>query len=74
MLQNDCLGLTMATPDLVPVRRALISVSDKSGLVDLARDLVRHTMEFSDGHLHLDDTPGLGVTLDDDVLARYRVD
>ena len=40
----------------------------------LARDLARHTMEFSDGHLHLDDTPGLGVTLDDDVLAQYRVD
>ena len=25
------------SPDLVPVRRALISVSDKTGLVDLAR-------------------------------------
>ena len=40
----------------------------------LARDLARHTMEFRDGYLHLDDTPGLGVTLDDDVIAQYRVD
>jgi len=40
----------------------------------LARDLARHTMEFRGGELHLDDTPGLGVTLDDAVIARYRVD
>ena len=39
-----------------------------------ARDLTRHTMEFRDGHLHLDDTPGLGVTLDDDVIAQYRLE
>lgn len=40
----------------------------------LARDLARHTMDFRGGHLHLDDTPGLGVTLDEDVISRYRVD
>lgn len=39
----------------------------------LARQLVRHTMAFRDGQLHLDDTPGLGVDLDADVVARYRV-
>jgi len=39
----------------------------------LARDLVHHTMDFRDGHLHLDDTPGLGVTLNDDVIRQYRV-
>ncbi|MBT3345202.1 MAG: mandelate racemase/muconate lactonizing enzyme family protein [Gemmatimonadetes bacterium] len=39
----------------------------------LARDLVRHTMDFRDGHLHLDDTPGLGVDLVDEVVDRYRV-
>ena len=36
----------MATIDLVRVRRALISVSDKTGLVDLARDLVDHGVEI----------------------------
>ncbi|MEE2658629.1 MAG: mandelate racemase/muconate lactonizing enzyme family protein [Candidatus Latescibacterota bacterium] len=39
----------------------------------LARDLVHHTMEFRNGALVLDDTPGLGVALDPDVVARYRV-
>ncbi|MEE3263127.1 MAG: mandelate racemase/muconate lactonizing enzyme family protein [Candidatus Latescibacterota bacterium] len=39
----------------------------------LARDLVRHTMDFREGQLHLDDTPGLGVELVDDIVARYRV-
>ncbi|MEM8572450.1 MAG: bifunctional phosphoribosylaminoimidazolecarboxamide formyltransferase/IMP cyclohydrolase [Pseudomonadota bacterium] len=32
--------------DLVKVRRALLSVSDKSGLTDLARDLLRHGIEL----------------------------
>jgi L-alanine-DL-glutamate epimerase-like enolase superfamily enzyme len=40
----------------------------------LARDLAQHTMDYRDGHLYLDDTPGLGVTLDEDVINRYRVD
>ncbi len=32
--------------DLVPVRRALISLSDKSGLAELARGLARHGVEI----------------------------
>ncbi|MEM9430567.1 MAG: bifunctional phosphoribosylaminoimidazolecarboxamide formyltransferase/IMP cyclohydrolase [Pseudomonadota bacterium] len=32
--------------DLVPIRRALLSVSDKSGLVDLARALAEHGAEL----------------------------
>jgi len=36
----------MSTPDLVPVRRALISVSDKSGLTDLARRLAAANVEI----------------------------
>jgi len=32
--------------DLVPVRRALISVSDKTGLADLAKALARHHVEI----------------------------
>ena len=33
-------------PDIVPIRRALLSVSDKRGLVDLARDLVGRGVEL----------------------------
>ncbi len=32
--------------DLVPVRRALISLSDKSGLAQLAAGLARHGVEI----------------------------
>ena len=33
-------------PDLVQVRRALLSVSDKTGLVDFARDLAELGVEL----------------------------
>jgi len=36
----------MTTVDLVPLRRALISVSDKSGLIDLARQLAARDVEI----------------------------
>ena len=39
----------------------------------LARELVRHTMSFRDGLLHLTDAPGLGVELDPAVVERYRI-
>ena len=33
-------------PDRAPLRRALLSVFDKTGLVDLARALARHGVEL----------------------------
>ncbi len=36
----------MSQPDLVPIRRALISVSDKTGLVDLGRALAARDVEI----------------------------
>ena len=36
----------MSVPDLVPIRRALLSVSDKSGLLELARALVSRNVEI----------------------------
>lgn len=39
----------------------------------LAQQLARPSMHFAGGMLKLDDTPGLGVELDPDTLARYRV-
>jgi len=39
----------------------------------LAKDLVRHTMGFKDGALHLSDAPGLGISLDEKTVAKYRV-
>lgn len=34
------------TTDLRPIRRSLISVSDKTGIVDFARELTRHNVEI----------------------------
>lgn len=39
----------------------------------LARDLVRHTLRFEEGELQLTDAPGLGVELDEEVVAKYQV-
>jgi len=39
----------------------------------LARDLARHTMVLERGTLRLSDEPGLGVELDEGVVAKYRV-
>src|SRR5690348_16333312 len=36
----------MSTPQLVPVRRALLSVSDKTGLIDLGRRLAAKGVEL----------------------------
>ena len=39
----------------------------------LARDLVDCAMNFEDGLLHLHDVPGLGVELNEEIVAKYRV-
>ena len=39
----------------------------------LAQDLVKHSMSFRDGELHLTDAPGLGVELDVQVVELYCV-
>jgi L-alanine-DL-glutamate epimerase-like enolase superfamily enzyme len=39
----------------------------------LAQKLVKHEMKFQDGSLSLTEEPGLGVDLDEDVVAEFRV-
>lgn len=39
----------------------------------LAQNLAHHGMQFKDGLLHLSDTPGLGVELDEAVVAQFRI-
>jgi len=39
----------------------------------LAQNLARHEMVFQDGELHLSDSPGLGVSLNEDVVNQYRI-
>jgi L-rhamnonate dehydratase len=40
----------------------------------LRRDLVRTDVRVADGTAQIPQTPGLGVELDDEVVARYRTD
>ncbi|MGE4427122.1 MAG: bifunctional phosphoribosylaminoimidazolecarboxamide formyltransferase/IMP cyclohydrolase [Solirubrobacteraceae bacterium] len=63
--------LDVPTPDRVPVRRALLSVSDKSGLVDLARALVDSGTELvsTGGTLKALDEAGLPVIGVEDVTG-----
>lgn len=39
----------------------------------LSTNLVRHTMRFEDGRLHLGNAAGLGVELNEDMLAQFAV-
>jgi len=40
----------------------------------LRRDLVEEDLTAEDGHVEIPDRPGLGITLDRDVLEEYRVE
>lgn len=57
--------------DIRPIRRALISVSDKSGLRDFARGLVKHGTEIlsTGGTARMLEIEGLPVTLVEDVTG-----
>ncbi|MFC4812168.1 mandelate racemase/muconate lactonizing enzyme family protein [Paenibacillus sp. GCM10023250] len=39
----------------------------------LARDLVSEPIAFKDGYVHVPERPGLGITVDEAVIAKYRV-
>jgi L-rhamnonate dehydratase len=39
----------------------------------LARDLVKEPILFKDGYVHVPDRPGLGITVDEAVVEKYRV-
>lgn len=48
--------------------------SDVAGYLYQGDDLIVEQLEIRDGYYHVSDRPGLGVTLDQDALARYRID
>src|SRR5690606_16313894 len=39
----------------------------------LVDDLLAEPLDWRDGHLHVSDAPGLGMTIREDVVAQYRV-
>lgn len=48
--------------------------SDVAGFLYQGDDLILEQLEIADGYFHVNDRPGLGVTLDEDALDRYRTD
>lgn len=48
--------------------------SDVAGFMYQSDDLIMEELEIRDGYYHVSDRPGLGVTLDEEALERYRID
>lgn len=48
--------------------------SDVAGYLYQGDDLILEQLEIRDGFYHVNDRPGLGVSLDETALARYRLD
>ncbi|MGN6674946.1 MAG: enolase C-terminal domain-like protein [Thermomicrobiales bacterium] len=47
--------------------------SDICGETLRVNDLIREPLAFADGHVAVPHGPGLGVELDEDAVAQYRV-
>ena len=54
-----------------PVMEGVFAVGVSGALAD---DIVENPMRPIDGEISVPDGPGLGVTLDEDKVARYRVE
>lgn len=48
--------------------------AELSNFLDMSDDLLTEPLEIKDGHMHLRQGPGLGVTVEEGKLARYRRD
>ena len=46
---------------------------DILGPLAYEHDLLRQSLDYRDGTVAVPDKPGLGVEIDEDMLARYRV-
>jgi muconate cycloisomerase len=63
---------TMAEIMLAATSKNVIDGLECVGPLKTSDDIVTHKLDISSGSLPLPDGPGLGVTLDDHKLARYR--
>jgi L-rhamnonate dehydratase len=65
--------LTAASLHLNAFQRRAIFVEFNTSQGPLSRDIVRNPLKLEDGHLCVPEGPGLGVEIDDEVIARYRI-
>jgi len=70
---NDLGILEHAYLHAAAAARNCVLASDLVGSWTREDDLIKEPLEFVDGYARVPDRPGLGCTIDDDALERYRV-
>ena len=65
---------TLAEAAVTAVSAAVIDGCEAVGPLKMAADVVADPVRLDSGTLRLSDRPGLGVTIDPDLVARYRID
>jgi len=65
---------TLAESAVAAVSAAVIDGCEAVGPLKMAADVVADPVRLDSGTLRLPDGPGLGVTIDRDLVARYRID
>ncbi len=68
-------GLTLSTlaeATLAATSHAVLAGCEAVGPLKMSADVVDHPVDLSHGALKLPDAPGLGATVDEHALARYR--
>jgi muconate cycloisomerase len=75
-LGSQCeLGIgTAAMAHLAVCMPNLAYESDVTGHLRYPQDVIAERLDYADGAIRPPDGPGLGVTLDEDALARFRLD
>ena len=73
VLHNQPLGIASAAQIHIGAARAAVlgHAMELFGHVMLEDDLILQTLDYSGGSVRVPDGPGLGVTLDEEALARY---
>jgi L-alanine-DL-glutamate epimerase-like enolase superfamily enzyme len=76
LIGSQCeLGIgTAAMAHLAVAMPSLAYESDITGHLRYPLDIIRERLDYADGAIRPFDTPGLGVSLDQDVLERWRLD
>lgn len=65
--------LTAASLHLNAFQRRAVLVEFNTASGPLSRDLSRHPIKLEDGYLRVPDGPGLGVEVNEETIARYRI-
>jgi L-alanine-DL-glutamate epimerase-like enolase superfamily enzyme len=65
--------LTAASLHLNAFQRRAVFVEFNTSQGPLSREIVRNRLRLEDGYLRVPEGPGLGIEVDEDAIARYRI-